>query len=229
MKATPQTSPQRDAFTLVELLVVVAIIGIIAAMLFPSIKQVYKRAQAATCISNLKQLANAFSTYAADNDGYYPPAINNVMNNYLISSRPFSELTNSYIPSNSKVFFCPTMTNRQYGLKKTNAADWDRSSYYYYPLWTNSGNTVVEVKQRVGVGTNSVRVILSDLTRFGSSTIPTFHDGKGVTVAFSDGAVKFINTEPKEEWYNEIQISTSQTSLDLYDLDRLSRKFMRYR
>ncbi|MEI6503531.1 MAG: prepilin-type N-terminal cleavage/methylation domain-containing protein [Armatimonadota bacterium] len=61
-------------FTLVEMLVVVAIIMILAAMIFPVYEQVTKRAEAAHCSSNIRNLAIAVGVYAEDSDGLLIPA-----------------------------------------------------------------------------------------------------------------------------------------------------------
>lgn len=63
---------KRSGFTLIELLVVIAIIAILAAILFPVFAQARARAQATSCLNNLKQLATAFVQYAEDNKGWFP-------------------------------------------------------------------------------------------------------------------------------------------------------------
>ena len=66
-------SRQKRGFTLLELLVVVGIIALLAAILFPVFLAARGRARTTACASNLRQLHLALSLYVADNGGYLPP------------------------------------------------------------------------------------------------------------------------------------------------------------
>jgi general secretion pathway protein G len=72
MSALP--SPRRG-FTLVELLTVIAVIGILAAILIPTVGRVRDSARASQCVSNLRQVAISLRLCANDNRGNMPPAI----------------------------------------------------------------------------------------------------------------------------------------------------------
>ncbi|MEM9082250.1 MAG: type II secretion system protein [Planctomycetota bacterium] len=62
----------RRGFTLVELLVTVAVIGFLMAMLMPALASVQRTAQATQCLSGLRQFGIALVVYADDYDGQFP-------------------------------------------------------------------------------------------------------------------------------------------------------------
>lgn len=70
---TPLSNQSRNrAFTLIELLIVIAIISILAAILFPVFAKARDKARQTACTNNLKQIYLGYRMYGQDYDGGYP-------------------------------------------------------------------------------------------------------------------------------------------------------------
>jgi prepilin-type N-terminal cleavage/methylation domain-containing protein len=81
----------RSAFTLVELLVVIAIIAVLAALAIPFVQGAINRSQGAKSLANLKEIGRTTLTWVGENNGRYPltsgdnrlPGANNFWFRYL--------------------------------------------------------------------------------------------------------------------------------------------------
>ena len=67
-----QEMPKRRNFTLIELLIVIAIIAILASMLLPALNKAREQSKSIKCVSNLKQISNGVNFYATDYAGWAP-------------------------------------------------------------------------------------------------------------------------------------------------------------
>ena len=73
----------RKGFTLIELMIVIAIIAILAAILVPNFIRARAQGQLTACKSNLKNIGTALEMYSTDNGGRFPTTATGLTPNYL--------------------------------------------------------------------------------------------------------------------------------------------------
>ena len=69
----PSHAPRRAAFSLTELLVVLAVIGLLSVTVLPALARTRPNGQAARCMNNLRQMMAGMLVYAGDNSDLLPP------------------------------------------------------------------------------------------------------------------------------------------------------------
>jgi prepilin-type N-terminal cleavage/methylation domain-containing protein/prepilin-type processing-associated H-X9-DG protein len=116
-------SAHREAFTLIEVLVVIAIIGVLVALLLPAAQSAREAARRIHCANNLKQNALAVLHYH-DALGILPPS--NLVDRYPLQLTwaglinydtnevdPHQSLLGPFIENNTRVFQCPSLDSSQ--------------------------------------------------------------------------------------------------------------------
>jgi len=126
------------AFTLVELAVVVAMMGILSAILLPALGTAKERSKRAVCKSYVRQDLQIFQMYADDNRQFLPSSIDNLgyYHSICFSDETYSNLASA--AGNTNIFYCPNMIFN--GTKPTHTASGYTIGYSY--LAANIQSTV---------------------------------------------------------------------------------------
>ena len=165
----PVENKNAIGFTLMELLTVMAIIGILAALLLPAISAARKKAHCINCVSNLKQIGLAVEMYVQNNEGILPNARTDEIG---LSNAGEPTIYSLLLPhvKNRDIFYCPSDTEARKA-----GSDTQVTSY----VW-NYNKSGVRMQQD---GTSQMPV-MADADDWHSN---------GCNVLFLDKHVSFIN------------------------------------
>ena len=119
----------KRGFTLIDLLVVIAIIAILAGLLLPALNKAKAATKKAVCINNLGQWGKALHLFASENDDYMPPegtgtTLNPNTGWYVVLPRMLQPnknyfeqpwRTNSRAPVDGWIWICPSNPRRSNG------------------------------------------------------------------------------------------------------------------
>jgi prepilin-type N-terminal cleavage/methylation domain-containing protein len=138
----------KRAFTLIEILVVIAIIGILAALLFSAVGDAKARARRTVCANHLRQINFGLRMYSDDSADKAPRSPNHT-NEYIPNFTEFKKVMKNYVGLNGtssprdalfacsadKFYYEFTATNQTYIPLSLH----DQAAYDYSSYWFNSG------------------------------------------------------------------------------------------
>ncbi|MDQ6631585.1 MAG: prepilin-type N-terminal cleavage/methylation domain-containing protein [Verrucomicrobiota bacterium] len=163
-----------QGFTLIELAVVAAVMGILAALLVPSLNKAKSRSQTISCLSNLQQLQVCFQMYAEDHNGSLP------LNNFIENANSTSLNAGiSWCPGNARTDI--TTANIESGL----LFPYNRSVAIYHCPADGSKVETERGKKLPQLRTRSYRMSASINCETLQSVIPSFKKISEITAPSS--------------------------------------------
>jgi prepilin-type N-terminal cleavage/methylation domain-containing protein len=155
---------RRNAFTLVELLVVIGIIAVLMSLLLPAVMKAREQALRVACMSNIRQFVMAITNYAIEHRGRYPGphhhsrpnGINDPFTGYPPEVADLRNLLRPYVKNAAAAFYCPAnrdVFNEDRGLSigqpgwfegwnfngTFGGTGFNFVGYAYWPDWTYDG------------------------------------------------------------------------------------------
>jgi prepilin-type N-terminal cleavage/methylation domain-containing protein len=195
------------AFTILEVLVVVAIVGVLVALLLPTLSRARELANRARCMANLREVHRTLVVYATDNRGVVPVgyrAGRKQWNSMVFSATSkkfclFGTLYEARLMPEPRVFFCPSDDDpRSQFASETNP--WppgDPSKQVFCGYGFRPDHQLVdELHKTAGAFAPMLRsfenkAILADLTAT-PDRIDLRHR-QGVNVIYNDGAAAWVH------------------------------------
>jgi prepilin-type processing-associated H-X9-DG protein/prepilin-type N-terminal cleavage/methylation domain-containing protein len=141
------------AFTLIEVLVVVGVIALLGALLFPVFAQARESARKTTCAANLRQIGQAASLYASDWNGMVAPPLSA---NATVSRNVFGDLVPARAPASAyywQTYWLPYVRNASIFLCPSGYRDFEQAPRY---VWIHQGRMKRELWGHYGFNSDGL-------------------------------------------------------------------------
>jgi len=188
-------------FTLIELLIVIAIISILITILLPSIGGIKESANTLSCTVNLKNIVRMNVAYRMDNNNMIYPAIK-VENEGAKETSWIANLSNEYNDKGWRTFLCPVLSMDE-GFKPHGAMNFTepvlKASYMFNSIHNWTGVDISTQKNRsFGFGRHSEEGINYNSIRDPANAIMTVDGTRNLSSADGKSIVSAMETDHGE-------------------------------
>jgi len=185
----------RKAFTLIEILVVIFIVGLLTAILLPAVQSARGTARRISCVNNLKQFGIGLNQYVLDYN-YFPPGVSgNTQFSFHVMLMPYMEQKNAYDQINfNNISIIESFANSTVGRSKISTLQCPSDTY---TSLQTPGDLIAPNKTNYAGNVGDERMIVRPNGMFGNKPIglQTTTDGLSSTVAMSEMLVSRKNVE----------------------------------
>jgi prepilin-type processing-associated H-X9-DG protein len=214
MNSTPRHFT-RQGFTLVGLLIIIAVLGILAAMLIPALVSAKGKSKRIQCVNNLKQDGLAFRLWEGDNGDKYPMAVSTNNGGTMEYAEDGNAFRHFQVMSNElstpKILVCPA-DNR------TAAASFARlkNQNVSYFVGLNAEETRPQMlltgDRNVTNGLSPVRSVLELRPEIPAGWTEIMHNGVG-NIGLADGSVQQVSIPGLQQMLKHTGDSTNRIAL----------------
>lgn len=204
------------SFTVLELMVVVAIIAVLAALIIPTVGSAKEKAFQVKCANNLRQIGMGIEYYKEDHDSCYPfpsPTAYSYWDKWAL----MNELGSNYIKNSWGVFSCPASRNRKDLNLRVNGIAGARMDYEInsgvFGMKVNGTNSFWHGppdNRNESINIPTIAVVIYDWPGpnyygiLGGPLDPNIdpmpHPSGGINAYFADGHVSWITYEDSATW-----------------------------
>jgi prepilin-type processing-associated H-X9-DG protein len=214
MNSTPRHFT-RQGFTLVGLLIIIAVLGILAAMLIPALVSAKGKSKRIQCVNNMKQDGLAFRLWEGDNGDKYPMAVSTNKGGTMEYAEDGNAFRHFQVMSNElstpKILVCPA-DNRTAAASFARLENQNVSYFIGLDAEETRPQMLLTGDRNVTNGMAPVRSVLELRPGIPAGWTEAMHNGVG-NIGLADGSVQQVSIPGLQQMLKHTGDSTNRIAL----------------